>query len=158
MWLQRVVHNLAVKQQQQQLCYCFRQNAQYFLLYCSHRTLAKNKLKLFSSNGQNCHDEPKFENHGIRLKTQHFNIIIKGFCQKRKMALLLVDVFFRLEDRRKGVKAIIFFGCLVCVLVHSVFMYTKHHLDSILKKQRHYFVNKGLSSQGYGFSSSHVWM
>ena len=31
------------------------------------------------------------------------------------------------------------------------------NLDSI-KKQRHYFVNKGLSSQGYGFSSSHVWM
>ena len=27
-----------------------------------------------------------------------------------------------------------------------------------LKKQRHYFVNKDLSSQGYGFSSSHVWM
>ena len=26
------------------------------------------------------------------------------------------------------------------------------------KKQRHYFVNKGPSSQGYGFSSSHVWM
>ena len=25
-------------------------------------------------------------------------------------------------------------------------------------KQRHYFVNKGPSSQGYGFSSSHVWM
>ena len=27
-----------------------------------------------------------------------------------------------------------------------------------IKKQRHYFVNKGLSSQGYGFSTSHVWM
>ena len=27
-----------------------------------------------------------------------------------------------------------------------------------IKKQRHYFVNKDLSSQGYGFSSSHVWM
>ena len=27
-----------------------------------------------------------------------------------------------------------------------------------IKKQRHYFVNKGLSSQGYGFSSSHIWM
>ena len=26
------------------------------------------------------------------------------------------------------------------------------------KKQRHYFVNKGPSSQGYGLSSSHVWM
>ena len=30
-------------------------------------------------------------------------------------------------------------------------------LDSIVK-QRHYFANKGPSSQGYGFSSSHVWM
>ena len=27
-----------------------------------------------------------------------------------------------------------------------------------IKKQRHYFAKKGLSSQGYGFSSSHVWM
>ena len=29
--------------------------------------------------------------------------------------------------------------------------------DSILKS-RHYFANKGPSSQGYGFSSGHVWM
>ena len=27
-----------------------------------------------------------------------------------------------------------------------------------IKKQRRYFVNKGRSSQGYGFPSSHVWM
>ena len=27
-----------------------------------------------------------------------------------------------------------------------------------IKKQRHYFVTKGLSSQGYDFSNSHVWM
>ena len=27
-----------------------------------------------------------------------------------------------------------------------------------IQKQRRYFVNKGLSSQGYGFSSGHVWM
>ena len=31
------------------------------------------------------------------------------------------------------------------------------NLDSILKS-RHYFANKGLSSQSYGFSSSHEWM
>ena len=30
------------------------------------------------------------------------------------------------------------------------------NLDSILES--HYFANKGPSSQGYGFSSSHVWM
>ena len=27
-----------------------------------------------------------------------------------------------------------------------------------IKKQRHYFTNKGPSSQGYGFSCGHVWM
>ena len=27
-----------------------------------------------------------------------------------------------------------------------------------IKKQRHYFANKSLSSQSYGFSSNHVWM
>ena len=32
------------------------------------------------------------------------------------------------------------------------------NLDSILKSKRHYFADKGPSSQSYGFSSSHVWM
>ena len=32
------------------------------------------------------------------------------------------------------------------------------NLDSILKKQRHYFANKSPSSQSYGFSNSHVWI
>ena len=32
------------------------------------------------------------------------------------------------------------------------------NLDIILKSQRHYFANKGPSSQGYGFPSGYVWM
>ena len=28
----------------------------------------------------------------------------------------------------------------------------------LIIKQGHYFANKGTSSQGYDFSSSHVWM
>ena len=35
---------------------------------------------------------------------------------------------------------------------------TMTDLDSILKKQRHYFANKDPSGQSYGFSSSHIWM
>ena len=27
-----------------------------------------------------------------------------------------------------------------------------------IKRQRHYFASKGVSSQSFGFSSSHVWM
>ena len=32
------------------------------------------------------------------------------------------------------------------------------NLDSIFKSRDIKFANKGLSSQGYGFSSGHVWM
>ena len=32
------------------------------------------------------------------------------------------------------------------------------NLDTVLKKQRHHFANKGPYSQSYDFSSSHVWM
>ena len=42
-----------------------------------------------------------------------------------------------------------------CVLLGRQVM---TNLDSIFQKQRHYFANKGLSSQGYGFSHGHVWM
>ena len=34
--------------------------------------------------------------------------------------------------------------------------YDKHRQH--IEKQRHYFANKGTSSQVYGFSSGHVWM
>ena len=32
------------------------------------------------------------------------------------------------------------------------------NIEKQVEKQRHYFANKGPSSQGYGFSSSHVWI
>ena len=46
---------------------------------------------------------------------------------------------------------------------HEIKRYLLHgrkvmtNLDNI-KKQRHYFANKGPSNQSYSFSSSHVWM
>ena len=52
---------------------------------------------------------------------------------------------------------------LCCVICLAYFWATplkksyNQHRQRI-KKQRHYFANKGPSSQGYGFSSSHVWM
>ena len=33
-----------------------------------------------------------------------------------------------------------------------------NNLRQYIKKQKHYFADKGLYSQSYGFSSSHVWM
>ena len=41
-----------------------------------------------------------------------------------------------------------------CLLQEKSYDQPRQHI----KKQRHYFANKGPSSQSYGFSSSHVWM
>ena len=41
-----------------------------------------------------------------------------------------------------------------CLLLGRKVMINLEHIE----KQKQYFANKGLSSQGYGFSSSHVWM
>ena len=40
------------------------------------------------------------------------------------------------------------------VVTEKLCLKAKQHI----KKQRHYFANKGPSSQGYGFSSGHVWI
>ena len=48
------------------------------------------------------------------------------------------------------------------MLLIQIFYFTwKKHYDQArqhIKKQRHYFADKSLSSQSHGFSSSHVWM
>ena len=41
-----------------------------------------------------------------------------------------------------------------CWALSKLFHQPRQHI----KKQRHYFADKGLSSQSYSFSSSHVWM
>ena len=39
-------------------------------------------------------------------------------------------------------------------IVKTIYDKPRYHV----KKQRHYFADKGPYSQSYGFSSSHVWM
>ena len=40
----------------------------------------------------------------------------------------------------------------------DLFLDTTNKAVMNIQKQRHYFANKGSSSQGYGFSCGHVWM
>ena len=51
---------------------------------------------------------------------------------------------------------------LNCGMARIVCVYIPYdyYLNALFKRlhQRHYFANKGPSSQGYGFSSGHVWM
>ena len=41
---------------------------------------------------------------------------------------------------------------------HSLWKESYDQPRQHIKTQRHYFANKGPSSQDYGFSSSHLWM
>ena len=44
------------------------------------------------------------------------------------------------------------------IMTHASWKKTYDQPRQHIKKQRHYFANKGPSSRGYGFSSGHVWM
>ena len=57
------------------------------------------------------------------------------------------------SDCQYEIKRHLFVGINTMANLGSVLKSRQH-----IKKQRHYFANKGLSSQGYGFSSGHVWM
>ena len=46
------------------------------------------------------------------------------------------------------------YSLLTCHSLLLIYHQPRQHI----KKQRHSFANKGPSSQGYGFSSSHVWI
>ena len=53
---------------------------------------------------------------------------------------------------------IVFNIAILCILYFSTWKKSYDQHRQHIKKQRHYFTNKGLSSQSYGFSSSRVWM
>ena len=61
----------------------------------------------------------------------------------------LVEDNFSMDQRQE-----MFWGRFKCIMFIVLLWESRQHI----KNQRHYFVNKGSSSQGYGLSSSHVWM
>ena len=73
---------------------------------------------------------------------------IKGCLLLGRKVMTNLHGIFKSRDITLSTKV-----CLVKAMVFPVDQPRQH-----IKKQRHYFANKGLSSQSYGFSSGHVWM
>ena len=61
-------------------------------------------------------------------------------------------------DCRHENKKCLLLGRKVMTNLDSILKSRDKKNKKINKKQRHYFANKGSSSQGYGFSTGHVWM
>ena len=103
----------------------------------------------------------------MKVKEESENVDLKLNIQKTKiMAPGLITSWQIGGETMETVKGFIFLGPKITADGDCSHEMERHLLlgrkamtilDSILKS-RHYFADKGLSSQSYGFSSSHVWM
>ena len=94
----------------------------------------------------------KSEDVGLKFNIQKMKIMISGPITSWQIDWETVTDFIFL-----GSEITVDSDCSHerCLLLGSKAM---TNLDTIIKKQRHYFADKGLSSQSYDFFSSHVWM
>ena len=103
----------------------------------------------------------------MKVKEESEKVGLKLNIQKTKiMASSPITSWQIVGETMETVRDVIFWGSKITAGDHC-----SHEIKSLapwkktydeprqhIEKQRHYFVNKGLSSQGYGFSSSHLWM
>ena len=77
---------------------------------------------------------------------------------------VVIDLEAKATDQQlctQRVRAYVHLGVLTSTIKDACLLLGRKvmtNLDSILKNRDHYFANKGPSSQGYSFSSGHVWM
>ena len=95
----------------------------------------------------------KSEKVGLKLNIQKTQIMASGPITSRQMdGETLSDFIFW------GSKITADGDCSHEIKTLIPWKESYDQLRQHIKKQRYYFVNKGLSSQGYGFSCGHVWM
>ena len=117
------------------------------------RTLDKNSEK---STGFNCDLDEESEKAGLNLHLHKTKII-----KSKLIASWQID-----GETMETVTDFIFLGYKITAdgdSSHEIKMLAPWNKSydqprQHIKKQRYYFANKGLSSQSYGFSGSHVWM
>ena len=103
----------------------------------------------------------------MKVKEESEKVALKLNIQKTKIMASSPIIPWQIDgETMETVKDFIFFGSKITAdgdCSHEIQMLApwKESYDKsrqCIKKQRYYFANKGLSSQSYGFSSSHVWM
>ena len=111
--------------------------------------------------------EEELKSFLMTLKESSGKVGLKLNIQKTKiMASGLITSWEIDGERVKTVAGFIFLGSKITADgdcshgIKTLFLWKESYDQSRqhVKKQRHYFVNKSLSSEAYGFSSSHVWM
>ena len=88
----------------------------------------------------------------MKVKEESEKVGLKLNIQKTKIMASWQCLFWGAPESLQMVTAAMKFKD-ACCLEEKLYQPRQH-----IKKQRHYVVNKGPPSQGYGFSSGHVWM
>ena len=98
----------------------------------------------------------------MKVKEESKNVGLKLNIQKTKIMASGSTTSWQIDGETvETVADFIFLGSKIIADMTLKDAYSLESYDQPrqhIKKQRHYFVNKVPSSQGYGFSSSHVWM
>ena len=102
----------------------------------------------------------------VKVREENEKVGLKLNIQKTKTMASGPITSWQIDGETVGkVADFIFWGSKITAdgdcsheIKRSLLLERKMMTNQYIKKQRHYFVNKGPSSQGYGFSSSHVWM
>ena len=99
----------------------------------------------------------------MKVKEESEKVGLKLNIQKTKMMASSPVTSWPIDGKTVETVAVFIFGGYKNTEDHDCSHEIKRHLlldnpRQHIKKQRHYFANKSPSSQGYGFSSSHVWM
>ena len=103
----------------------------------------------------------------MKVKEESEKVGLKLNIQKTKIMTSNPITSWQIDGETMETVPILFFGAPKSLQMVTAAMKLKDasSLEEIydqsrqlIKKQRHYFANKGPSSQDYGFSSSHVWM
>ena len=95
------------------------------------------------------------ENFGLKLNIQKMNIMASGPITSWEIDGETVET---VSDFILGGSKITADGDCSHEIKRRLLLGRKVMTNLVFKKQRHYFADKGLYSQSYGFTSRHVWM
>ena len=95
------------------------------------------------------------EKAGLKLNIQNIKIMVSSPITSRQIDRETVETVA--DFILWGSKITADGDCSLEIKTLTPWKESYDNLDYILKN-RHYFVHKGPSCQGYGFSSGHVWM
>ena len=126
-----------------------------------------NNLRYADDTTLMAQSEEKLKSLLMKVKEESEKVGLKLNIQKTKIMASSPITSWQIDGERvETVSDFIFLGSKITAdgdCSHEIKMLApwKESYDQPrqhIQRQRHYFVNKGLSSQGYGLSSSHVWM